>query len=542
MDLSNATTTDAPWASRDVLVDARRALEVAGRISWLMFWAACDWDPARRARRLRVGLEALGPAFVKVGQLLALHTDLPGAYRSSLRGLLDATAPLPFAVVERVIHDELGALAGRFASIEEAPLASASIGQVHRARLHDGRTVVIKVQRPRAAAAMQRDLTTLERLVRRTPIAWVLRTSRAALMDIVEEVADFSRQELDYRREATMQTRFRALELDGTRTPEVYEELSTARVLTSEFLPGVTVNRVLDRRDDAAWLEAHGIDLDMLAERLARLQIAQALEHGFFQADPHPANLILMDGQIVGYVDFGIVGELDDAMRRDIVDLVWYELIGAYERVWPILGRYLTVPRTTDFECFKTEFVALSRRYKAARGAGANPRGLGAYVEDQMRLYHRHRLRMHGRWATYLRAVLVYGNSVAALSPRFDFMQDTAVDYLRLKLADFFDLTPSEQVRTIGREALLLGAALSGDRDLASLDRNERAARRADLRVRCGIWCALSVTAVWASVLLRHDAAPWAGGWTAMTAPLALLSFWRLAAGLRRLGRNDRGT
>jgi ubiquinone biosynthesis protein len=316
-----------------------------------------------------------------------------------------------------VLAAELGADWLRFFSnIEDQPLASASIGQVHRGTLNSGLSVAVKVQRPGAQADFERDFDIVHDLVRYTRLHSLLRMTRQQLGAIVDEVIAFTRSEFDYCHEADAARRLRAQEIKGMYVPRVHGELCTRRVLTTEFVEGVTLNEVLNHLDDPDWLDRKRVNRDRLARQIMRNQLQQALRCGFFQADPHPANLILMDDGGLGYVDFGIVGELDEQTRRDIVDMALYEMLDDYEALWPIILRYGRPTQKTDLRAFKADFKALSDRYKLEGARSFADRSLGIYIEGQLRLYHRHHMRVATGWATYMRGVIVYGNTAAMLS------------------------------------------------------------------------------------------------------------------------------
>jgi ubiquinone biosynthesis protein len=501
------------------------------------------------AIRLRRLFEDLGPSFVKIGQLLALHAGaLPPAYREELSHLLDNTLPLPFSVMELVLEEELGEdWRSFFRDLDEAPLASASIGQVHRATLQGGAEVAIKVQRPGAQVIFERDFDILRDIVRYTRLHNLLRMTSQQLGSIIDEVIQFTGREFDYCREAQAARRLRAMDIEGMYIPQVYDELSTRRVLTTEFVEGITLNDVLNHLDDAAWLEAHSVERDRLARRLMRNQLIQALQCGFFQADPHPANLILMDDGGLGYVDFGIVGELDDQTRRDIVDMALYEMLDDYERVWPLLLRYGRPTDKTDLRAFKSDFKALSARYKQQGTRAFAARSLGFYIEEQLRLYHKHHMRTATGWATYMRSVIVYGHTAAMLSEGMNFMRDNLVIFQEIRTRQVLaDLTPQavwtevfvrqgyDLQRSLRALAMLLRRAEEGELSFLE-DESPRTEKVRNARLRAGVWAALTLLFTWLAVTLRgQDVAGWPA-WTLVGAAAALVCLWQLAATLRRL-------
>jgi ubiquinone biosynthesis protein len=507
-----------------------------------------DRDEASAAR-LREMFEELGPSFVKIGQLLALHAGaLPQAYREELSRLLDRALPLPFPLMERVLAEELGEdWQQRFDRIEAEPLASASIGQVHTGTLTSGEAVAIKVQRPGAQALFDRDFDILRDLVRYTRLHALLRMTREQLGAIIDEVIAFTRSEFDYCHEAEAARRLRAMGIDGMYVPRVYDELCTRRVLTTEFVEGITMNDVLNHLDDAEWLVQHRVDRDHLAHQIMRNQLMQALNCGFFQADPHPANLILMADGGLGYIDFGIVGELDEQTRRDVVDMALYEMLDDYERVWPILLRYGRPTDKTDLRQFKSDFKALSARYKQEGRRTFAARSLGIYIEEQLRLYYKHHMRVATGWATYMRSVIVFGNTAAMLSEDLNFMRDNLAVFQEIKARQTLEGLTPERVwtevfvrqaydlqRGLRSLATLLRRAEEGE--LAFLqDESTRTEKVKNLRLRAGVWTALTLLSTWLAVTLRTVSFAGPVKWWIVGVGLTALCLWRLAVNLRRL-------
>ncbi|MEJ2211146.1 MAG: AarF/UbiB family protein [Anaerolineae bacterium] len=501
------------------------------------------------AIRLRQLFEELGPSFVKIGQLLALHAGaLPPAYREELSHLLDSTLPLPFSVMARVLEEELGeGWRGFFREVDEDPLASASIGQVHRAVLEGGQEVAIKVQRPGAQVIFERDFDILRDITRYTRLHHLLRMTPQQLQSIIDEVIHFTRGEFDYCHEAEAARRLRAMDIEGMYIPRVYDELSTGRVLTTEFIAGITLNDVLNHLDEPDWLAAHDVDRDRLARRLMRNQLMQALDCGFFQADPHPANLILMGDGRLGYVDFGIVGELDEQTRRDIVDMAFYEMLDDYERVWPLLQRYGRPTDKTDLRAFKADFKALSARYKEQGSRAFAARSLGFYIEEQLRLYHKHHMRTATGWATYMRSVIVYGHTAAMLSEDMNFMRDNLIIFQEIRARQMLaDVTPQgvwtdlflrqgyDLQRSLRALALLLRRTEEGELSILE-DESPHTEVVRNTRLRAGVWTALALLGAWLAVALRGESLAGWPAWTLLGAAVALVALWQLALALRRL-------
>ena len=273
---------------------------------------------AQRYRRLATHL---GGVWIKVGQFLSTRVDvLPEVITAELTGLQDEVAPEPASAMRRVIEAEMGMPVDRiFDAFEDLPLASASLGQVHRARVGD-QQVVIKVQRPDIRELLEVDLAAL-----RVVVGWLQHYSPVARRaDLDALVAEFSRTlwaEVDYIAEAENARRFgKMFEADpGVRVPGVLDRYSTRRVLALEDVYAIKIT-------DYAAMDAAGIHRDDVAQRLFRTYLRQIFEEGFFHADPHPGNLFVdpngTSGWRLVFVDFGMVGRVSERMRQGLRDLV----------------------------------------------------------------------------------------------------------------------------------------------------------------------------------------------------------------------------
>ena len=265
-------------------------------------------SPTQRGRHLREMLDELGPTFVKFGQLLSTRPDIvPPDIIAELRALQDDVTPFAFSEVERVVREELELpIEKLFTSFEETPMAAASIGQVHRAVLPNGKRVAVKVQRPDAPRQIEADLALLYQAAK-------IAKERVRSLDFIdarELVDEFSRSirhELDYRLEArNAQTFHRNFAGHAhVRIPHVYWSYSRQRVLTLELLEG----------EQVADLELQAFTMDErrhLAYLITEAWMTMIFRHGFFHADPHPANILLISGEQIGLVDFGLAGKLSD--------------------------------------------------------------------------------------------------------------------------------------------------------------------------------------------------------------------------------------
>ena len=264
--------------------------------------------------KLREILEDLGPTYVKLGQIMSLHSDiLPRSYCDELLNLTSDVAPMPFETVISVIEESLGEdYTTLFKSIEETPIGSASIAQVHRARLLNGEPVVIKVQRPGVYETMSRDITLLHKVVRRMPsIAGI--KSMVDLDMILDEMWAVAQQELNFITESSNILEFTEYNKDVVYIyiPKFYKEYTTDKVLVMEYIDGQAIN-------DRQLLESRGYDTEEIGKKLVNNFIKQVMEDGFFHADPHPGNLRIREGKIVWF-DMGMMGRLTERQRRIMI-------------------------------------------------------------------------------------------------------------------------------------------------------------------------------------------------------------------------------
>lgn len=380
--------------------------------------AARDAEP----RRLRLAFEELGGAWLKLGQALALRFDLlPKAYCYELFGLLYDVEPTPYADIRELIKEELSDYPEHlFASFDERPFASASIGQVYRAVLHTGEKVAVKVQHPEVANVTRADISLIYM------IAAVLNAVHAVPKGLTRNViAEFSRwtdEELDYRVEAKHAERLgeNAAEDPLEKVPTVYRDLSSARVLTMEYIEGIPLIKVYEavKRGDenyVAEFRAAGHDLNRIARNIASNALNQIYQDGYFHADLHPANLFVLDDDTVAYVDFGIVGELTEPTRRSLIRYAIHLYRGRVERAADELFRWFKPSETTDERVARQDLVSAIDTYLAERGA--HTKTSKESLLDVLDVLRRHRLEISTEIAMYLKALITVATVAEALAP-----------------------------------------------------------------------------------------------------------------------------
>ena len=316
----------------------------------------------RLAVRIRLVLEELGPSFIKLGQLMSTRADLlPVDVITELKRLQDSVPPLPFTEMRRAIEEELGApITELFSHFDEHPLASASIGQVYRAVLKtdDGEIpVAVKAQRPNVGHTIDRDIDLLYMFAR--AIERSIPEARAYMpVRLVEEFDRAIHAELDFAQEADNAERFAQnfAELDTVRFPQVYRQVSSRKAITLEYFDGKNVF-------DAV---AHGASAERIAKNAVQVVIKMVFEHGFFHADPHPGNILILgepEQPVLGLVDLGLVGRLSPRLRDRLIDV----LIAAATRDSRALANALyTIGRPAkkiDREAYEADVGRLADKY-----------------------------------------------------------------------------------------------------------------------------------------------------------------------------------
>lgn len=380
---------------------------------WKRQAASADRRMARLSipERVRRTIEELGPTYIKLGQVLSSRGDLlPKEYIGELSMLLDAAPPIPLEQVKARIEAELGEpMSKLFAHFEEEPIAAASIGQVHRATLPGGEEVVVKVQRPGIETIVEADLDFITRQAR------ILERYSSFLRDynlveIVEEFGHSLRQELDYTVEGRNAERFACNFRQDERViiPRVFWDLSTKRVITLERLEGIKLTQL-------EHLKREGYDLSAIAEIGSDIYLKQIFEDGFFHADPHPANIIIV-GERIGFVDFGMVGYITGTLREDLSDLLIDFLDQDAAQITRDLVRMGAVMRRGNLERLERDIQRLLIQYY---GVTFEDIRLSELISDIFTVAFRHRVRLPADLALLARTLIVLEGLGLRLDPDF---------------------------------------------------------------------------------------------------------------------------
>ena len=398
----------------------RRALERAGRALNLHANAA----DARLGtpERLRRALQELGPAFVKLGQILATRVDLfPPGWIAEFEKLRDQAAPSDPAAVRAQLVEDLGAEPETvFREFEAVPFAAGSIAQVHRARLQDGTPVVVKVRRPGVASIVEADLSLLARIAHLAQ-AHLSDFARFRPVEVVRQLARTMRTELDLAAEARSAERI-AESFRGDPSivvPRMHWQWTRERVNVQDCLDGIPSH-------DLAAVDRAGLDRAVLARRGARAMLRMVIEDGFFHADPHSGNVFYLPGERVAFVDFGMTGRLTQHRRDELVQLLDGLAARDASKTVDVLLEW-SDGLGLDEPAISADIEAFIDRY---HGRALSEMGFGAMLDDLVQLLQEHKLALPPDLALVLKVAATLEAAGRELDPGFDMVAE-AEPFLR---------------------------------------------------------------------------------------------------------------
>lgn len=400
-----------------------------GGLGWL-----ADGRRMPTARLMRQTFERLGTTYIKLGQLIASAPSLfPAEYVQEFQNCLDQVEPLPFRVIERTLQSEFERpLSEIYAHIDTTPLASASIAQVHAARLVTGEDVVIKVQKPGVRNILLTDLNFLHvatRVLERIAPQLV----HASLSDIVEEIQTGMLAECDFLQEARNIETFDAFLRETGNTsacvPKVYHHATTLRVLTMERFYGVPVT-------DLEALKRHTDDPEATLLNALNTWMASLMHCQFFHADLHAGNLMVLEDGRVGFIDFGIVGRLKPGTWEALVSFMSGKAAQSYQTMAEALMQIGVATDTVDAKALAADLEQTIGRVQALdEQMWSNPVGIDPKEADQLMgsivaLGKRHGIRFPREFALLLKQLLYFDRYIELLAPGLDLFGDARLDQI----------------------------------------------------------------------------------------------------------------
>lgn len=365
--------------------------------------------------QLRNALQSLGPTFIKLGQIASSRRDVvPEPIALELEKLQDDVQAIDYSVVREIIERELGeAPETLFAEFDEEALATASIGQVHVAKLHSGEEVAVKVQRPDIEHIILTDLGILNNLVRmmHQRVEWV-RTYR--IREIVEEFSHSLLNELDYLLEGRNGERIaRQFAEDPTiKIPRIYWDYTTKKVLTMEMIHGIKVNKYDE-------LEEKGYDKKQIAERITDAMLYQILVEGFFHGDPHPGNIFILPNNKVAFLDFGMVGRLSDDMKYHFASIIINIQAGDLDGIIDTFNTWGLLDRVENLHALRRDIDSLLQKYY---DVPINQLSLGNVMLEMFTIAYKHRIEIPTDIAILAKVILTLESIISNLDPDLSIM------------------------------------------------------------------------------------------------------------------------
>ena len=394
-----------------------------------------------REARVRMALTDLGPTFIKLGQVLSLRPDLVGSEQAAELQQLQSQVPADsFAQVKAIVESELKLSIGQaFSQFSENCIASASIGQVHAARLTDGTSVVVKVQHANIEAKVNEDLEVLRGLAvlaERIPelAVWQPR-------GIVEQLSRSLKRELSFSRELSNLLMFQSTLKDykGVIVPHAYPKLSTARVLTMERVEGESINSL--GSPDALI----GVDRYATARRVSDLYVQSIFIKGHYHADPHPGNILVQEDGTIALLDFGMVGRIDDSLRGTIEEMLWAVLQQDSALLTSLVKRAGKIPASIDDAQLSNDVADLIATYGSQPLDSLN---LSGALNDATDILHRHRITLPSQMGILIKTLVTLEGTLRLTSSSFSILQAIQPMMGKLRQNRF---SPRRQARRLRR-------------------------------------------------------------------------------------------
>ena len=382
---------------------------------------------------LRRTLERLGPTFIKFGQVLSVRPDLmPKEFSKELEKLQDKVPAFSFNEVEEIIKNEFGKSIGHlFLQFEKTPIASASISQVHKAVLKTGEKVAVKVQRPNVKQIMETDIEIMFYFANLLE-KHIEKVKKFKPTKIVNEFREWTEKELDFRLEARNAKRFKE-NFKGSKTvhiPKVYDELTSEKVLTLEFIDGVELH-------DIAQIKKRNLDFNKIIKNGFEAVMTQVFVHGIFHADPHPGNILVLNNNSIAFIDFGIVGYFSDKLKNKCTDMLYGILEQDEDLIMETLVGMGMEGDDINYEKLKSDigFVIQPLQYSSLKEIK-----LSKILEEILDISLNHNLKVPASFVLFGKTIITLEGVAIEYDPQFKLIETAKpfVEHLMAKRANPF--------------------------------------------------------------------------------------------------------
>jgi len=366
--------------------------------------------------KLRNTLQDLGPTFIKLGQIASSRHDLvPKEISLELAKLQDHVAPVSFERIREIVEEELeDTIENIFLDFNEKPLATASIGQVHIAHLPTGEEVAVKIQRPDIQHIVKTDLAILQNLAQflEDNTAW---GKAYNLSDIIDEFSRTLLDEMNYRVEGRNGERIaKQFQKESTiHIPKIYWDYSSDKVLTMEMIRGIKIN-------DMERLNSEGYDQNLIAKRVVDSMFTQVLKYGFFHGDPHPGNIYILPNNVVTYLDFGMIGRIDDELKYHFASLIINLQQGNTDGLLKTFSEMGLLSDETNLPSFKRDLDDLQTKYY---DASLKDISLGGIFIELLSVAYHHNIRIPTEITLLTKAILTLEGLISELDSTFSIMK-----------------------------------------------------------------------------------------------------------------------
>ena len=405
----------------------------------------------KRAVLFRKSLERLSSVFVKFGQLLALRPDfLPSEYCEELFYLLENIPVFSFKEVVKIFEEDFHCPPEKlFKTIKKKPIASASFGQVYDAILKTGERVAVKVQRPHIHELIKNDILLMKSIAY---ILDILLPGPNKLFPVIKEFEEWTHDELDYQLEAAYTQRYYQLTQDRLNdiiTPKIYKKYSSSRILTTEFLEGVTLSTILFafRKNDTKILrklKEQGFSRKKFAKKLLKESIKEMFLQDFFHADPHPANMIYTDSKQLAYIDFGICGQITREMRLLCLRYSRSILYSDTENSFDALIKLCDMSEVTNMEGLKREHTKIVKNtlflFEEGRKKGS-PQVIGKKFFDTLHILQKYKAKIPVEVIRYFRGVSTRESVILHIDPQME-LQEMATVWTNYSIISMLEELP----------------------------------------------------------------------------------------------------